>query len=122
MTSLARKIDRSQRMVHGLVAKQALELAYSAYEVLALGSNDWYAANRNPNPWVRKWWKHFVQAAREQMIDLMVAPGTTQDVRDEIEEALHRDLALNPPVIQAEEVSGLHKAVSAAQTARLCLN
>jgi hypothetical protein len=73
-----------------LIRKQAKEIAgvYSeGHERTSRFRKTW----PNQRKYVAENWPHFIDLAREALVRLMIAPGTTQHVKDEIYEALKED-------------------------------
>lgn len=90
-----------------VIAETAKGIAAAAYEVLAGGSNEWYAANPNMKAWVAKNWQTFAPKARECLVDLLADPNTHDNLKEPIFEALCLDGAMNPPLVHSEREVGL---------------
>ena len=88
------------KICHNLIAKTAKEIAFTCYEYLAGGSDDFYRKFPTSRRFVAKHWRDFVGHARASLTVLLnPIPGTEKDpdgpkyklpeiARDEIYEAL----------------------------------
>lgn len=98
---------RNDRACHEMIAATAMSCAGAAYERLAGGNNDWYAANPDHKAWVMKRWPEFIGIARDCLVDLLADENTPMEHRNAIFEALQNDGGLNPPVIHAMQANGV---------------
>lgn len=89
--------SKNPMAIHELVAATAMSFAGAAYDVLASGNNEWYAANPSHKEWVMRRWSDFVPQAREKLVDMLTMPSVSDTEKEVIADALMHDGALNPP-------------------------
>jgi hypothetical protein len=90
---------KAKGVVHKLVAETAKALAQAVWEEGASKSNDFYAKWPSPEGFVRKRWQSFIQPARTHLAEMLhpsMHSQTSQEMRDQIHEALLLNAAVNP--------------------------
>lgn len=90
----------SDRGVHYMVADVAKGMAEAVYEEMA-SVNAFYAANRSRGKFIAKFWRVFIQQARETLVDMLTDNGTSDFMKEKIMEGLALDGAMNPPIEHA---------------------
>lgn len=90
---------QAKGVVHKLVAETAKEFARTVYEEGASHSNEFYAQWPTVEGFVRARWQSFIQPARSHLAEMLhprFHGSTTQEMRDQIHEALLLNAAVNP--------------------------
>lgn len=83
------------KYAHKLIAETAKEIAAAAYEDMAL-DNTFYQMWPNQKKFVNKQHRTFIRAAREALAKMLGMPEYSEEIKEEIFQALLLDRALPP--------------------------
>lgn len=79
---------------HKIVAHVASGIGMGVYEHMAKKSNEFYAANPDPQKWLEHNWARYIPMARKQLARMLAEPGRSEDEKAAIHEALVLDVSI----------------------------